>query len=319
MANLYDLLGVSKSASDSEIKKAYHKMAKNLHPDVNPDPKAQDKFKQASKAYDILSDKSKRSRYDAGEIDENGNPTPFGAGAYDRGGAGFGGGFGGGGFGGSGGTYRRGNTTYQNINPEDLAAMFGGGFGGAGGAGGFDFADLFGMGARGGRSRTYQPQAQDVEYDLTIPFNLSITGGETVVGLGAKKMKIRVPAGVNEDGTLRLKGQAQGGADVLIRLHIEPSPLFTRSGNNIEMKVPLTLKEAILGASVTLPLPSGAVALKVPANTDGSKTMRLKGKGVTGKGDCMVHFHIVLPPKGSADLTRFAESWLDPTGNPRKF
>ncbi len=310
MANLYDLLGVSKGASDSEIKKAYHKMAKTLHPDVNPDAKAQEKFKSVSKAYEILSDKSKRARYDAGEIDDNGNPTPFGAGTYDRGGSGFGG------FGGAR-TYRQGNTTYTNINPEDLAAMFGG-MGGMGGGGGFDFADLFGMGSRGARTRAY-PQSQDVQYDLTIPFNLAATGGETTISLDGKQIKMRVPAGVEEDGTLRLRGQGHNGGDALIKVHIQPSSLFTRQGNNLIVKVPITLKEAIVGTTVTLPLPSGTVAIKVPPYTDADKTLRLKGKGIGGKGDCMVHFNIVLPPKTNKELTNFAENWSDPTGNPRKF
>lgn len=308
MANLYDLLGVSKGASDSEIKKAYHKMAKTLHPDVNPDAKAQEKFKSVSKAYEILSDKSKRARYDAGEIDDNGNPTPFGSGAYDGGGSGFGG------FGG-GRTYRRGNTTYTNINPEDLASMFGGM---GGGAGGFDFADLFGMGTRGPRTRSYNP-SQDVQYDLTIPFNLSMTGGETTISLGNKKIKMRVPAGVEDGGTLRLRGQGQNGGDALIKVHIQPSNLFTREGNNLLVKVPITLKEAILGTTVTIPLPSGSVAVKVPPYTDAEKVLRLKGKGVAGKGDCMVHFNIKLPSKNNKELTQFVEDWLDPTGNPRQF
>ena len=310
MANLYDLLGVSKGASDSEIKKAYHKMAKTLHPDVNPDAKSQEKFKSVSKAYEILSDKSKRARYDAGEIDDNGNPTPFGAGAYDAGGAGFSG------FGG-GRTYRRGNTTYTNINPEDLASMFGG-MGGMGGAGGFDFADLFGMGSRGPRTRSYNP-AQNVQYDLTIPFDLSITGGENTINLNGKKIKMRIPAGVEEGGTLRLRGQGQNGGDALIKVHIQPSTLFTRDNNNLIVKVPITLKEAVLGTKVTIPLPSGSVAVKVPPYTDAEKVLRLKGKGIGGKGDCMVHFNIILPPKTNKDLTNFAENWLDPTGNPRKF
>ena len=307
MANLYDLLGVSKSASDSDIKKAYHKLAKTLHPDVNPDAKAQEKFKAVSKAYEILSDKQKRTRYDAGEIDDNGNPTPFGAGAYDRGG----------GFGGfSGNTYRRGNTTYQtNINPEDLASMFGGL---GGGAGGFDFADLFGMGARGPRSRSY-PQSQDVQYNLTIPFDLSVNGGETTVRINGKQLKIRVPAGVEEGGTLRLRGQGQNGGDALIQIHVQENGLFIREGNNLSIKVPITLKEAILGTTLTLPLPSGTVAVKVPPYTSGDKVLRLKGKGIAGKGDCMVHFSIILPPKENKDLTNFTKQWLDPTGNPRKF
>ena len=305
MANLYDLLGVSKSASDSDIKKAYHKLAKTLHPDVNPDAKAQEKFKAVSKAYEVLSDKSKRARYDAGEIDENGNPTPFGAGAYDRSGAGFGG------FGQGGSrTYRQGNTTYQtNINPEDLASMFGG-LGGMGGAGGFDFADLFGMGSRGPRTRSY-PSSQDIQYDFTIPFNLAVTGGETTVQMNGKKFKMRIPAGVEEGGTLRLKGQGQNGGDALIKVHIEPSAHFTREGNNLIVKTSLSLKQAVLGTTLNLELPSGVIALKVPAFTSGDKVLRLKGKGVAGKGDCFVHFSILLPDRNRKSLTDFMNSFPD--------
>ncbi len=306
MANLYDLLGVSKSASDGEIKKAYHKMAKTLHPDVNPDAKAQEKFKNVSKAYEILSDKSKRARYDAGEIDDNGNPTPFGAGAYDRAGGGFG-------SMGGGRTYRQGNTTYTNINPEDLASMFGG----MGGGGGFNFADLFGMGSAQ-RTRNYRP-AQDVQYEYTIPFNLSITGGETTLVIQGKKIKMRVPAGVEEGGTLRLRGQGQNGGDALIKVHITDGGIFTRDKKNLIVKVPITLKEAVLGTSVTIPLPSGTVSVKVPPYTSGDKVLRLKGKGVGGSGDCLVHFNIILPSKPNKDLTAFVSDWSDPTGNPRTF
>ena len=310
MSSLYDLLGVSKGASDAEIKKAYHKMAKTLHPDVNPDKSAQEKFKNVSKAYEILSDKGKRARYDAGEIDNNGNPTPFGAGAYDAGRGGFGG------FGGRGQTFRQGNTTYTNINPEDLASMFGGMAGG----GGFDFADLFGMGGmgRGARSRTYSA-AQNVQYNLSIPFDLAIAGGETTVNIGGKKIKMRVPAGVSEDSQLRLKGQGQGGGDALIKIHIEPSDLFSREGNDLIVRIPITLKEAVLGTKLTVPLPTGTVAVKVPENTSGGKVLRLKGKGVAGKGDCLIHFNIVLPERPNRSLRDFAENWSDPTPNPRKF
>jgi len=308
MSSLYDLLGVNKGASDAEIKKAYHKMAKTLHPDVNPDKSAQEKFKNVSKAYEILSDKGKRARYDAGEIDDNGNPTPFGSGAYDTG-SGFGGGH----------TYRRGNTTYTNINPEDLAAMFGG-MGGMGHGGGFDFADLFGMRGmnQGARTRNYNP-GQNVQYDMSIPFDLAITGGETTIHINGKNIKMRVPAGVTESAQLRLKGQGQNGGDALIKIHIEPSKLFTREDNDLIVKVPLTLKEAVLGTKITIPLPSGTVAVKVPENTSGGKVLRLKGKGVSGKGDCLIHFNIVLPERSNRPLTDFVKNWSDPTSNPRKF
>lgn len=319
MANPYDLLGVSKSATEAEIKKAYHKLARTLHPDVNPDKSAAEKFKAVSAAYELLSDKDKRRRFDAGEIDENGNPTPFGAGAYDRGG--FGG-------------FNRGGTYYQthNINPEDLASMFGG-------AGGFNFADIFGMGMGGntGRRRSsgfnsydfgggfQEPSGQDVSYELSIPFNLSVTGGETTVTLaGGKRIKIKVPAGVTDEATLRLKGQGQAGyggkaGDALIKIKVEPSHLYTREGDNVLLTVPITLKEAILGTKITIPTPTGEVAMKVPPHTSSGKTLRLKGKGVTGKGDLLVKLTIVLPETPNRELSDFIASWKDPTPNPRKF
>ena len=310
MANPYDLLGVSKTASDAEIKRAYHKLARTLHPDVNPDKKAAEKFKSVSAAYELLSDKEKRTRFDEGVIDENGNPTPFGAGAYDR--SGFNSGFGGGG-----------RTQYrtQNIRPEDLAAMFGG-MGGSG----FNFADLFGgMGGFGGRQSSgfrsgYERAGQDVSYELSVPFDLAVTGGETTVALGnGKRIKIKVPAGVADEATLRLKGQGQNGGDALIKIRIQTSPLYTREGNNIVMTVPITLKEAVLGARVTIPTPSGAVAMKVPPSSSSGKMLRLKGKGVAGKGDFLVRLSIVLPDRADKELTAFAENWRDPTPNPRKF
>jgi DnaJ-class molecular chaperone len=310
MTNLYDMLGVSKGASDAEIKKAYRQKARTLHPDVNPDKKAQEKFKTLTGAYEILSDKSKRARYDAGEIDEHGNPTPFGRGAYD-GGAGFSG------F--NGGTYRRGNTTYTNINPEDLASMFGGM---GGGAGGFNFADLFGMGA-GGASRARQSpysRGQDVQYQLAIPFNLSITGGETTVRLSSgKQVKVKVPAGVVDDAVLRLKGLGEYGGDALIKIQVQKSELFTRDGDNVKLTLPLTLKEAVLGTKVLIPTPDGEIALKIPPYTSGGKVLRIKGKGVKGRGDLLVSVSIVLPDKNSPALSEFISAWKDPTANPRKF
>ena len=197
--------------------------------------------------------------------------------------------------------------------------MFGG-FGGMGRGGGFDFADLFGMGGmnRGARTRSYNT-AQNVQYNMSIPFNLSITGGETTININGKNIKMRVPAGVVEDAQLRLKGQGQDGGDALIKLHIEPNSLFSREGNDVLITVPLTLKEAVLGTKITLPLPSGAVVVKVPENTSGGKILRLKGKGVPGKGDCLIHFNIVLPERSNRPLSDFVANWADPTPNPRKF
>lgn len=310
MASLYDLLGVSKTATAGEIKKAYHKLARSLHPDVNPDKAAAEKFKKISSAYEILSDSEKRKRYDDGLIDENGNPTPFGAGAYD------------GGFGGSG------NGQYQtyNINPEDLASMFGGGMGG------FNFSDLFGMGGMSGstgRRRTHAHASygmgQDVTYSLNVAFDLAVTGGETTVGLAnGKNLKIKIPAGITNDSTLRLKGQGEAGyggqkGDALINIKVQPSSLYTREGNNVLLNVPITLKEAVLGAKITVPTPYGAVALTIPPYSSSGKTLRLKGRGVKDKGDQLVKLMIILPEHSNADLTKFVENWDVRPHNPRKF
>lgn len=303
MANPYNLLGVSKDATPTEIKKAYHKLARTLHPDVNPDKKAAEKFKAISAAYELLSDKDKRSRYDQGLIDENGNPTPFGAGSYDH--AGFGGG---------------GNTYYRHVNPEDIASMFGGG-------GGFNFSDLFGFGGANPKTNSgfsngfgfnARPKGQDVSYQLKIPFDLSITGGETTVELSfGKRLKIKVPAGVTDGATLRLKGQGNGGGDALIKISVQKSSVFMREENNIVLPLQLTLKEAILGTKLTIPTPSGHVTITVPPFSGGDKTLRLKGKGVAGKGDLLVKVSVVLPPKNDR-ITEFAESLPDQK-NPRPF
>ena len=308
MSKLYDLLGVSKTATSAEIKKAYHKLARSLHPDVNPDKAAAEKFKKVSAAYEILSDPEKRKNYDAGIIDENGNPTPFGSGAYDRAG----------GFGGGNGRYQS-----YNINPEDLASMFGGGMGG------FNFSDIFGagMGGMGGHSRrqSHTPKGQDVSYNLNVAFDLSVTGGETTVGLAnGKNLKIKIPAGVTDDSTLRLKGQGEPGyggqkGDALINIKVQSSPIYTRDGNNVLLNGPITLKEAVLGAKITVPTPYGEVTLTIPPYSSSGKTLRLKGRGVKDKGDQLVKLMIVLPEHSNADLTKFVETWDAKPLTPRKF
>lgn len=309
MSNPYDLLGISKSATATEIKKAYHKLARAYHPDVNPDKSAAEKFKTITAAYELLSDPEKRKRYDNGEIDENGNPTPFGHGAYDGGGFnGFGGGF---------------NGRTHHINPEDLASMFGGG------RGGFDFSDLFGgFGSAFKNSRdsyTQQQAGQDVTYNLSIPFDLAITGGETTVSLAnGKKLKIKVPAGVTDDAILRLKGQGEIGmgrknGDALIKIKVQNSSLFSREGDNVLLTLPISLKEAVLGAKITTPTPHGAVMLKIPPYPNTTSFMRIKGKGVKDKGDLLVKLSITLPTKEDKSLSHFIQAWDEPQQNIRSF
>lgn len=304
MANLYDTLGVSKTASAGEIKKAYHKLARNLHPDINPDKSAAEKFKKVTAAYELLSDADKRKRYDAGEIDDNGNPTPFGAGAYDSRG------FNGNPFAGGGGRYQT-----HNINPEEFASMFGGGMGG------FDFADLFGMGRSAGR-RSSNPfgnaadmnGGSDANYELTIPFELAIKGGESQVRLGnGKNLKIKIPAGIMPGATLRLKGQGGVGyngraGDALITVKIAESAVYHLEGNHLILTLPISLKEAVLGAKVTLPTPFETVKMAIPEFSSSGKTLRLKGKGMGGKGDLLVKLSIQLP-RSNADLKNFIKNW----------
>ena len=306
MSNPYELLGVSKTASATEIKKAYHKLARAYHPDVNPDKQAAEKFKTITAAYELLSDQDKRTRYDNGEIDENGNPTPFGRGAYDKGG--FGSGFGGGhGFGGHG------------FTAEDLSSMFGGG------RGGFNFSDIFGGFGGGGFSNTQQTGGQDETYHLNIPFDLSITGGETTVTLKQnKQLKIKIPAGVTDDAVLRLKGQGQTGyngqkGDALIKIKIQNSSLYQREGNNVLLTLPLSLKEAVLGEKINVPTPYGPVMLKIPPYSGSDKTMRLKGKGVKDKGDLLIKINLVLPQKEDPELTAFVQKWQPKEEKVRSF
>lgn len=300
MQNPYDILGVTKSATDTEIKKAYHKLARKLHPDVNPDKESAEKFKTVTKAYELLSDKEKRKRYDNGEIDENGNPTPFGFGAHDSNWGGF-----------------KNNYQSNGFNPEDLSSMFGGGF---------DFSSIFGgMGGFGGKRHQPQPEGRDITYNLSIPFDLAITGGETTITVAnGKKLKIKIPAGIDNDPILRLKGQGEsimGGktGDGLIKIKIQNSPLFTREGNNVLITLPLTLKEAVLGTKIALPTPSGAIMLKIPPYSSSEKTMRVKGKGVTNKGDLLVKLAIVLPSKENDELSSFINNWNEPVEKIRSF
>ncbi|MBO7333094.1 MAG: J domain-containing protein [Alphaproteobacteria bacterium] len=310
MSNLYSVLGISKNATTSEIKKAYHKIARTSHPDVaKNDPKAANKFKEATAAYEILSDATKRKQYDAGEIDEQGKPkAPFGFG-----GQGFGSGFN------PNGTHQ----FYTNMN-------------GGQGFGGFDFADLFGGGSgfsdifsqmRGGRSNHQTRSSsghseyggQNVSYELTIPFILSATGGETSIRLNnGKNMKVKIPAGIHEGASLRLKGQGENGGDALIKIHIEPHRLFTRDEDNIHLILPITLKEAVLGSKVTIPTLTGKVALTIPANTSSGKILRLAGKGVTGKGDLLVKIEIILPDEPDENLKDFIKNWKPKSQEIRK-
>ena len=307
--DLYQQLGIARGASEAEIKKAYRSLAKQLHPDRNTDnPKAAERFAKVSQAYEILSDKDKRARYDRGEIDEEGNPRmPFGGGfggaRPGRPGGGAGGGFEGfpGGF---------------NAETADLSDLFEGLFGATQtrrGGGGF------------GRRSAPPPKGADVAYRLKVPFlDAAALKPQRVTLAGGKTIDLKLPKGLEDGAKIRLAGQGQGGpggtGDAIVAIEITPHPFFAREGNDIRLTLPVTLKEAVLGAKVRAPTPDGPVMLSVPKGSSSGKVLRLKGKGFTDKagkrGDLKVMLAVDLPADDEA-LRQFAEGWSG-GGNPRK-
>ena len=308
--DLYQRLGVKRGASEAEIKKAYRSLAKQLHPDRNKDnPNAAKRFAEITHAYDLLSDKDKRARYDRGEIDEDGNPKmPFGGG--------FGGYSGGAGGPQPGPGFE--NFNFGGTDGADLGDLFEGLFGGgnrAGGGGPFS-----GFGRRG---RTAQKGA-DIGYRLKVPFEDAVALKPQRITLGdGKTIDLKLPQGL-EDGTkIRLSGKGQDGpggrGDAIVTVEIAPHRFYSRDGTNIRLELPVTLKEAVLGAKVKVPTPEGAVMLTIPKGTTSGKVLRLKGRGFVAKdgkrGDQLVTVEIDVPAD-DAELQRFAESW-NGGGNPR--
>lgn len=307
--NLYHVLGVSKDATDAEIKSAYRKLARKYHPDLNKDDKdAAEKFKEVSCAYDILGDKDKRKKYDNNEIDADGKPTGFGAGF----GSGYGDGspFGQGGnpFG-QGGTYYRstggGDFDFSSIFGDDIFSQFTGGR-----AGGFQS----GFGASARRPR----KGEDINYTMRIDFLSAARGDEKTVNLNGKNINVKIPAGTVDGQTLRLKGLGQpspnGGSagDVLITLNVDKHPYFGLDGNNIVMEMPITVKEAILGAKVTVPTITGKVAVNIPPYASSGEKLRLKGKGIKG-GDQIITLKILSPKTPNSGLEEALRQMPDET------
>ena len=308
--DLYQRLGIKRGASEAEVKKAYRSLAKQLHPDRNQDnPKAAERFNQITQAYDILSDKDKRARYDRGEIDDEGNPK-------------FGGfGSGGGGFGGSAGPrpgQGGGFEGFDQAATADLSDLFEGLF--AGSRGGRRASPGGGFGNRG---RAPQKGA-DVQYRLKVPFLDAATLAPQRVTLAAgKAIDVKLPKGVEEGSKIRLAGQGQPGpggtGDAIIAIEIAAHPHFARDGKDIRLSLPISLKEAVLGAKVKAPTPEGPVMLTVPKGASSGKVLRIKGRGFTDKagkrGDLLVSLAIDIPA-GDAALETFAADW-DGGGNPR--
>jgi DnaJ-class molecular chaperone len=309
--DLYQRLGLKRGASEAEIKKAYRSLAKQLHPDKNKDnPNAAKRFSEVTHAYDMLSDKDKRARYDRGEIDEDGNPKmPFG------------GGFGG--YSGGTGGPQPGAGGFENFNfggaeGADLSDLFEGLFGTAGGrSGGGPFG--------GFRQRGRAPQkGADVAYRLKIPFEDAVALKPQRITLAdGKTIDLKLPQGL-EDGTrIRLSGKGEEGpggrGDAIVTIEVAPHRFYARDGNNIRLDLPVTLKEAALGAKVKVPTPEGAVMLTLPKGTSSGKVLRLKGRGFAAKdgkrGDQLVTVEIDIP-SDDGELQKFVESW-NGAGNPR--
>jgi DnaJ-class molecular chaperone len=311
--DLYQRLGLKRGASEAEIKKAYRSLAKQLHPDRNKDnPKAAERFTQVTAAYDLLSDKDKRAQYDRGEIDEDGNPKmPFGAGF--------------GGYSAGAGGPQAGAGGFENFNfggaeAGDLSDLFEGLFGAATGG-----RQRSGGPFSGFRQRARPPgKGADVAYRLKIPFEDAVALKPQRITLAdGKTIDLKLPQGL-EDGTrIRLAGKGQEGpggrGDAIVTIEIQPHRFFTRDGTNIRLTLPISLKEAVLGAKVKVPTAEGAVMLTVPKGTTSGKVLRLKGRGFVAKdgkrGDQLVTVDIDIPADDS-ELQGFAKSW-NGGGNPR--
>ncbi len=314
----YQTLGVPRTASADELRKAFRKLAKANHPDVNPgNAAAEERFKRISAAFDILGDKEKREKFDRGEIDADGREAMRGYG----GGTGGGGGspFGSGGpFGPRGG--RRGPS---------------GGFSGGGGAGGFggaDFEDILsemfsgGRGGGGPGGSGFNPRGpakgEDVRLRLEIELEEAIKGGPKRISLpDGQTLDLNIPAAAKDDQILRLRGKGGAGrhggpaGDALIELAIRPHPVYRREGADLHMDLPVSVPDAILGARIDAPTPDGPVTLTVPPKANSGQILRLKGRGavdVHGKrGDLMARLVVTLPDMPDDVLEAFAKDWRE--------
>src|SRR5579859_1170963 len=288
----YQILGVPRNASQKDIKSAFRKLARQVHPDVKPgDKQAEERFKEINEANEVLSDPEKRKKYDTLGADweryqqSGGQPGGFDYSRYaSRPGEGADG---------------NGNWEVHYGSPEDFADMFGEGqpfsdF----------FSTLFGRGARGGAQAQGRPQAQpiaqDYEHPLTISFDEAFHGATRLLQIGDRRIEAKIPAGVRTGSRVRLAGQGVSGGDLYLVIEFEPDLRFERRGDDLYTDAEASFLRAALGGELRVVTPDGAVALKLPPRTQAGRVFRLKGKGMPllggkGRGDLMARIRIVLP------------------------
>ncbi|MBW6506855.1 MAG: DnaJ domain-containing protein [Rhodobacteraceae bacterium] len=310
----YATLGVKKTATEDEIKKAYRKIARASHPDLNPDDKtAEARFKAASLAYDLLKDPETRARFDRGEIDASGAERPERRFYRDYAEA-------------PGNPYRS-QRAEDFADVSDIFAEF---FRQRGQAGGQTSGQTAGQASGARQGQGFRTAGTDLHYALEVPFLDAARGGTTRITLpDGSMLDVTIPEGTAEGQTLRLRGKGApglgGGApgDAYVTLSVRPHPLFRREGNDIVLTLPITIDEAVLGAKVEVPTIGGAVNVTIPAGASSGRVLRLRGRGVKAKGaapgDQRVELRIVAPPKPDEALAEFLRGWRTTHAhNPRK-